>query len=145
MPVKLVATREESTFQPIREALSESWNWPTWVEWKIGFELPGRHFFLIEIAEQTAGLAKLIDHGKGEIEIESFGLIDEFVGKGFGGETLALVVDEAWKLADKHVGGFIWFHTCNWDHPNALVLRQVPFASFARVGIVCLARRKAQT
>jgi hypothetical protein len=54
----------------------------------------------------------------GEVEIETFGLVPEFIGKGLGGYALTLGVQRAWNL----VPGVrrIWLHTSSLDHPGAL-------------------------
>jgi ribosomal protein S18 acetylase RimI-like enzyme len=54
----------------------------------------------------------------GDIEIETFGLLPEFVGNGLGGFALTLGVRQAWELAGS--AGRVWLHTSSHDHPHAL-------------------------
>jgi GNAT superfamily N-acetyltransferase len=53
-----------------------------------------------------------------EVEIETFGLVPEVVGRGIGGHALTLTLQLAWALRPgvKRV----WLHTSTQDHPNAL-------------------------
>lgn len=52
------------------------------------------------------------------MEITTFGLVPEFVGKGLGGYALTLAVTEAWNLTPNVRR--VWLHTSNLDHPHAL-------------------------
>ena len=50
------------------------------------------------------------------MEIAYFGLLPEFVGRGWGSYLLTSAVREAWAIeADR-----VWLHTCTLDHPAAL-------------------------
>ena len=51
-----------------------------------------------------------------QTEIAYFGLVPEFVGKGFGKLLLEDCIDKAWELAETR----IWLHTCTLDSPSAL-------------------------
>ena len=51
-----------------------------------------------------------------ETEIVYFGLLPEFIGKGFGKCLLADAIEKAWELASER----IWLHTCSLDHESAL-------------------------
>lgn len=50
------------------------------------------------------------------VEVAYFGLLPEFVGRGWGGHLLTLAVRAAWALGPERV----WLHTCTLDHPAAL-------------------------
>lgn len=57
-----------------------------------------------------------------QVEIESFGLIPEMVGRGFGGFALTLVVGDAWTVinaGNSNGTGLVWFTTTSWDHAHA--------------------------
>ncbi len=77
--------------------------------------------------------------GTGGVEISVFGLLPEFVGRGWGGYALTRAVEEAWSLVDR-VGARrrIWLYTSSLDHPNAVpnYLRR----GFTRVGTETRAR-----
>jgi GNAT superfamily N-acetyltransferase len=57
-------------------------------------------------------------HPGNEVEIETFGLLPEFVGKGLGGYALTLGIQQAWELAPSVTR--VWLHTSTLDHPHAL-------------------------
>lgn len=119
--ISLRPTRTEQDLRPVYDSLADEWGWPAWDDWRVGFARPGRHYALILVGGTPAGLAKSIDHGKGVVQIDNFGLIAPFVGRGFGGESLTRVVESAWELALRdRASGLVWLHTCNWDHPRAL-------------------------
>ncbi len=63
-----------------------------------------------------AGFVELDRRQADEVEIAFFGLMPEFIGRGFGRYFLAWTVDAAW------IGGGerVWVHSCNFDHPKAL-------------------------
>ena len=48
-------------------------------------------------------------------EIAYFGILKEYIGKGYGGFLLS----EALKIGFKNANR-IWVHTCSLDHPNAI-------------------------
>ena len=52
----------------------------------------------------------------GNVEIAYFGLIGEFIGRGFGKNLLEDAIRTAWTQGGKRV----WLHTCTLDHPQAL-------------------------
>ena len=54
-----------------------------------------------------------------EIEIAYFGLLPEFIGRGLGGALLTAAIENAWAWLP--TPSRVWVHTCNRDHPNALV------------------------
>ena len=62
------------------------------------------------------GYFELENQSGGCAEICYFGLLPEFIGKGFGGHLLRDAIDKAWRLG----GNRVWLHTCTLDHPRAL-------------------------
>ena len=48
-------------------------------------------------------------------EIAYFGILEEFIGKGYGGFLLSEALRIGFKSANR-----IWVHTCSLDHPNAI-------------------------
>ncbi|MGH3669103.1 MAG: GNAT family N-acetyltransferase, partial [Pseudonocardiaceae bacterium] len=64
------------------------------------------------------GLVQCEMQPPGDVEITKFGLVPEFVGRGFGGHLLTLATRLAWDL-----GGVdrVWLHTSSLDHPHAVV------------------------
>ncbi len=62
------------------------------------------------------GYFELEGQANGSTEICYFGLLPEFIGKGYGRALLQDAIQKAWDLGGKRV----WLHTCSLDHPNAL-------------------------
>ena len=56
----------------------------------------------------------------GDVEIVVFGLVPEFVGKGFGAHLLTVAATLAWEAEplDAPVRR-VWLHTSSRDHPHA--------------------------
>jgi len=53
---------------------------------------------------------------KSEYEIAYLGILDEYIGKKFGGYLLSEAIKNAFKLNCKR----LWVHTCSLDHQHAL-------------------------
>ena len=62
------------------------------------------------------GYFELKAHEDDSIEIAYFGLLPEFIGRGWGKYLLTRAVQSAWQLGPRRV----WLHTCTLDHPAAL-------------------------
>ena len=110
------------------------YRWPSasrsdedWARW---LAEPDRRYRLVEYRGEVAGAADFEPQPGGDVEITTFGLLPEFVGKGLGGYALTLVVADAWTLPGARR---VWLHTSTLDHPNALpnYLRR-GFRSFSR-------------
>lgn len=93
-------------------------------EWQeVTLARPLRQYWLIMLGHELAGVAATEPQDGGDVEITTFGLVPEYVGKNLGGPALTLVIRQAW--ASEPVGGAaavrrVWLHTCSYDHPNAL-------------------------
>ncbi|MFD4195786.1 GNAT family N-acetyltransferase [Amycolatopsis thermoflava] len=108
--------------RPTTVRIGEPYNWPSsrWSDddWEWYLSREGRHCVLIRHLGEIAGLADYQSHGDGEVEITTFGLVPEYVGKGIGGYALTLAVEQAWHLPlDVRR---VWLHTSDLDHPLAL-------------------------
>jgi GNAT superfamily N-acetyltransferase len=79
---------------------------------------PDRIFWLLSFDGEPAGLVAYDVHPGDEVEIETFGLVPEFVGRRLGGYALTLAVQRAWELTPAVAR--IWLHTSSADHPSAL-------------------------
>lgn len=55
-----------------------------------------------------------------DVELAYFGLIPEFIGRGLGWYFLHWAIERAWFQG----AGRLWVHTCNLDHPRALMTYQ---------------------
>lgn len=64
-----------------------------------------------------------------DAELAYFGLISDFIGRGFGGYLLATAIDTAWSKSIER----LWVHTNTLDHPRALPLYQkMGFSPYAQ-------------
>ncbi|MGA7081103.1 MAG: GNAT family N-acetyltransferase [Terriglobales bacterium] len=77
---------------------------------------PNIEFFVAESAGSGIGIAELDRSQPPNVEITSFALFSEGIGKGLGRAFVAQLLDRAWTHATKRV----WLHTCNLDGPAAL-------------------------
>jgi GNAT superfamily N-acetyltransferase len=73
-------------------------------------------FFLAESAGREIGIAELDRSQPPNVEITSFALFSEAIGKGMGRPFMAQLLDRAWS----HTTARVWLHTCNLDGPTAL-------------------------
>lgn len=94
-----------------------------WSDAQWGEELsrPGVRAWLARVGGDIAGFVELEAEPNGDVGIVVFGLVPEFVGRGFGGAFLTLATETAWKVASP--GGRtrrVWVQTSSDDHPHAL-------------------------
>ncbi len=77
---------------------------------------PAVSIWLLSTGGAPAGYFELKQGEDRSVEIAYFGLLPEFVGRGWGSFLLTQAVEAAWGLdADR-----VWLHTCTLDHPTAL-------------------------
>jgi ribosomal protein S18 acetylase RimI-like enzyme len=106
--------------------VGEQWDWSDkrpWTneQWKEYASARGLRTFAAYYDGALAGYYELRresepdGHGS-RIEIAYFGLLPEFIGRGFGGALLTNAIEEAWRMSPARV----YVHTCNRDHPQAL-------------------------
>ncbi len=70
--------------------------------------------FILQKNNEYIGYFELIFH-KNDCEIAYFGILEEHIGRGYGGFLLS----EALKIGLKN-SNRVWVHTCTLDHPNAI-------------------------
>ena len=102
-------------------AIGGDWFWLdrlpwTYDDWKRYLERPELQTWLVTVGGVPAGYFELRDHQDGSVEIAYFGLLPEYVGRGWGGHLLTRAVETAWQRRPTRV----WLHTCTLDHPAAL-------------------------
>ena len=89
--------------------------------WEEELSRPGVEAWIARVDEEVAGFVELESESNGDVGIVVFGLVPEFVGRGFGGALLTLATRLAWKLASP--GGMptrrVWVQTSSRDHPHA--------------------------
>lgn len=92
-----------------------------WEEWaRLN---PHRQYWLIRLAGEPVGITGLEPQPAGEVEIRTFGLLPEYLGRGLGGHALTLTLRQAWatKPFDATPVRRVWLHTNSNDHPTALI------------------------
>ena len=103
--------------------VGEQWDWidkRPWTnqQWREYATAPELRTFGGYYDDQLAGYYELRRDDSGGVEIAYFGLLPEFIGRGFGGALLTSAIEEAWRMSPKP--SRVWVHTCNRDHPQAL-------------------------
>lgn len=113
-------------------AVGSPWPWTTnltwtWQQWYDALTVPGIETWVCWRRGTPAGFAQLRgvpEDGRTNVEITSFGLIPEFIGRGFGGHLLTVALRRAWSLHERWPDlpkvGRVWLHTCTLDGPHAL-------------------------
>jgi GNAT superfamily N-acetyltransferase len=71
--------------------------------------------FIFYVHHEPAGFTELVKENK-YVEIQYFGLMPAFTGKGLGNYFLQWVIAKAWSYHPE----WIQLNTCTLDHPNAL-------------------------
>ena len=77
---------------------------------------PGLSLWLLTWEAAPAGYFELKPHDDDSIEIAYFGLLPEYIGRGWG----KFLLTEAARAAWSHRPARVWLHTCTLDHPAAL-------------------------
>lgn len=110
----------------LQTRIGTPYDWPSsrrspeeWARWLAHRD---RRYWLIRYGDEIAGMVDIEPAASGDVEITTFGLLPEFVGKGLGGHALTLAVRRAWAVEPP--GGRpvrrVWLHTSSKDHPHAL-------------------------
>lgn len=97
---------------------------PAWSEaqWKQRLANAEVEPWLARVGESVAGLVELELQLGGAVEIVIFGLLPEFIGRGFGGHLLSVGTQRAWnaRWPDHSQPKRVWLHTSSYDHPHAI-------------------------
>jgi GNAT superfamily N-acetyltransferase len=90
-------------------------------QWREELARRGVRTWIARVDEDVAGLVELEANPSGDVGIVVFGLVPEFVGKGFGGAFLTLATRLAWRLtsASGTPTRRVWVQTSSRDHPHA--------------------------
>jgi GNAT superfamily N-acetyltransferase len=98
-----------------------SWDWDHWMTW---LTRPGVETWVAWVRGVPAGYAALAPQPGTEVEVENFGLLPSFTGRGIGGHLLTVALQRSWTLAERHDDldpvKRVWLHTNTLDGPNAL-------------------------
>jgi GNAT superfamily N-acetyltransferase len=89
------------------------WDRRRWLEW---ITTPGRETWVAWVRGTPAGYAVLTSRDN-EVEIDNFGLLPAFIGRGLGGHLLTVALRRAWEIPGTKR---VWLHTCTLDGPHAL-------------------------
>lgn len=83
--------------------------------------------YVLYIDGVPAGYGELDVSHAAETKLVYFGLLPEFIGRGYGKRFLQHLCHLAWREHTERV----WVHTCNLDHPRALsVYQSVGFVAY---------------
>ena len=110
-----------SFFRYLYAEVGRAYHWTDrlrWTDEQVNAHLadPDVSLWLLSSRGAPAGYFELRRHADNSVEVAYFGLLPEFVGRGWGGHLLTLATREAWALGPQRV----WLHTCTLDHPAAL-------------------------
>lgn len=81
---------------------------------------PKVEIYVLYVGGCPAGYAELDFRQHREAELAYFGLLPEFIGRGYGNFLLGSAIDVAWSRDIER----LWVHTNTLDHPRALPLYQ---------------------
>jgi GNAT superfamily N-acetyltransferase len=110
-----------SFFRYLYAEVGRAYHWRdrlSWTDEQVRRHLadPAVSLWLLSSGAVPAGYFELRTWDDRSVEIAYFGLLPEFVGRGWGGYLLSRAVDTAWETRP----GRVWLHTCTLDHPAAL-------------------------
>jgi ribosomal protein S18 acetylase RimI-like enzyme len=110
-----------SFFRYLYAEVGRSYHWTdrlSWTDEQVRAHLrdPDVVLWLLTSRAAPVGYFELRTHGDRSVEIAYFGLLPEFLGRGWGGYLLTRAVETAWEMRPERV----WLHTCTLDHPAAL-------------------------
>jgi len=102
--------------------VGRAWQWRqklAWSpeQWEAYVCRTGFHTIVAYHQGTPVGYAELLEQDGGDVEVCYFGLLEAFIGKGFGGALLTAAIETAWSLPDTRR---VWLHTCSRDHAAAL-------------------------
>ena len=90
-------------------------NWP-YSKWLAHLERPEIQMWIAYLDGVIAGYVELERQPEESVEIASFGLLRQFMGRGIGGILLSDTVRRVFKGGARRV----WLHTCSLDSPPAM-------------------------
>ena len=87
------------------------------LKWTSYLENQNVQTYVLKLNQDFVGYFELIqDSAKKSHEIAYFGIIEDYIGKKFGGYLLS----EAIKISLHNNFNRVWVHTCTLDHENAI-------------------------
>lgn len=107
-----------STYARVWEPLASGGRADT--DWRRELSRAGVEAWLARVGDEVAGLAELEVESNGDVGLVVFGLVPEFVGKGFGAAFLTLVTRLAWEMPGASPVRRVWLQTSSRDDPHAI-------------------------
>jgi len=87
------------------------------LKWSKYLENQNVHTFILKSNNDLVGYFEVImDQSNKSAEIAYFGILEDYIGKNFGGYLLSEAIKKCFKLSPNRV----WVHTCTLDHKHAL-------------------------
>jgi GNAT superfamily N-acetyltransferase len=119
--VERVEGSPASFYRYLYAEVGRAYRWVDRLAWTDGdirahLASPGVSLWLLTVHAAPAGYFELKADAEGGVEIAYFGLLPEFIGRGYGKHLLTEAVERAWSLGARRV----WLHTCSLDDPAAL-------------------------
>ncbi|MPY87235.1 MAG: prephenate dehydrogenase/arogenate dehydrogenase family protein [Luteitalea sp.] len=110
-----------SFYRYLYREVGRRYHWVERYDWTDGhiarhLAQPALELWLLRVGGAPAGYFELKRCSDGNTEIAYFGLLEEFIGRGYGKGLLTAAVRAAWAGEARRV----WVHTCSLDHPAAL-------------------------
>jgi GNAT superfamily N-acetyltransferase len=108
-------------FRFLYRQVGEAYHWTDRLRWsderiRAHLATPGVSLWVMSWEGAPAGYFELREHEDRSAEIAYFGLLPDFIGRGWGKFLLTQAAHAAWQLGPTRV----WLHTCTLDHPAAL-------------------------
>ena len=114
-----------SFYRYLYNTVGERWLWYVRRGWsdeqlQLWLSRPEIELFVLHVGGVPAGYYELERLASGESELCYFGLIPDFIDRGFGAWFLQQAVESGWHGETRR----LWVHTSTYDHPRALGLYQ---------------------
>ncbi|HZS84038.1 MAG TPA: GNAT family N-acetyltransferase [Stellaceae bacterium] len=128
-----------SYYRYLYAAVGEPWLWferRVWSNARLAAHLarPEIEVSVLYVGGAPAGYFELDRSNPAEVELAYFGLVTEFIGRGYGAYLLHAAVESGWSLGQPRR---LWVHTCTFDHPRALgAYQRAGFTVYKRVPVV---------
>lgn len=124
-PAEITLERADATelalIRSTNDRIATPYHWSSlrWSDqqWLDVLTRPGVQSWIARVSADVIGLVQLEKHLQRGVEITRFGLVPEYLGRGFGGHLLTLATRLAWDLGEPDR---VWLHTSSLDHPHAL-------------------------
>jgi len=120
--VEMLSPPEFEVNRRFYRMVGSSWNWTdrlTWSDddWRRYVHRDALRTWVGRVGGESVGYFELESQDGGDVQIAYFGLVPEFIGRGFGGPLLSAAIEHAWGLPGTRR---VWVHTCTDDHKHAL-------------------------